>query len=544
MHRALALIWLIALALPQATRAADIEWTRSIAGQNCTAIASPDRARGARVRLVFSADADGIVTIGLLPRGTAEIVAGDRRAPITSLRLTGTERAGDLPAWDLMAEDEVHVTWRSLDGRYHSARFRRLKAPALVRDLRTACARASEALRAETAEDALRLGPGQRRMINWILMRRAGQTLVPEQAPAIFDAPARDRLAAFSASVAGTARRHLDGALLQLGWTAGGFRIPPSLEAAGHFDAGVAAAKADGRWGILRTDGRWIVRPRFSDAGASIGGFVPVQHGTRWGVIDRTGRLSHQLSHDEIRTCHEGLCPYRSGALWGFLHAAGGIAVPPRFAQVRRFHEALAAVRDDLGWLLIDPTGRPVHRHSRYELFTPSEGRFALIDEAGRWGFAALDGRLVVPPRYDRARAFRDGMAAVRQGRDWGFVDRSGTEAIAPRFAGVGSFQRGLAPARDGSGRWGYIDKAGRWAIAPGFLRAFGFRDGTAIVRAANPARPGKTDPSDLVRGFIDRRGGWLYPPAFEDAYIFKNGLAPVKMLGQWGYLDRALIRR
>jgi len=84
--------------------------------------------------------------------------------------------------------------------------------------------------------------------------------------------------------------------------------------------------------------------------------------------------------------------------------------------------------------------------------------------------------------------AFHDGLAAVLTGSAnddsgrWGYLDKQGRMAIPPAFQEAKSFQNGLAAVSQ-DGLWGYIDKQGRWAIKPRFSEATGFNaEGTALA--------------------------------------------------------------
>ena len=61
----------------------------------------------------------------------------------------------------------------------------------------------------------------------------------------------------------------------------------------------------------------------------------------------------------------------------------------------------------------------------------------------GFWGYA-VDGRFVIPPLYDLAFEFSEGLALVRVGEEWHFIDEKGAVVIS---CGRGS---GIKPFRDG----------------------------------------------------------------------------------------------
>lgn len=55
-----------------------------------------------------------------------------------------------------------------------------------------------------------------------------------------------------------------------------------------------------------------------------------------------------------------------------------------------------------------------------------NEGLAPVQMSNGRWGYIDKNQRLVIPVKYEDAREFREGKAAVRMNGKWGFIDRQG----------------------------------------------------------------------------------------------------------------------
>ncbi len=64
---------------------------------------------------------------------------------------------------------------------------------------------------------------------------------------------------------------------------------------------------------------------------------------------------------------------------------------------------------------------------------------------------------------------FRRGLAAFSDGGSWGFIDRQGRIAIPPKFDKVEPFDCELAAAKLRDGAWGLIDRAGAFVVKPRF---------------------------------------------------------------------------
>jgi hypothetical protein len=71
-----------------------------------------------------------------------------------------------------------------------------------------------------------------------------------------------------------------------------------------------------------------------------------------------------------------------------------------------------------------------------------------------------------IPPQFDSAGDFSDGLALVSMGGRYGYINESGNFAINPQFDEGGNFKSGFAPVWIGN-REGYIDKHGKYVWNP-----------------------------------------------------------------------------
>ncbi len=276
-------------------------------------------------------------------------------------------------------------------------------------------------------------------------------------------------------------------------------------------------------------------------SGPPDGGLLPIDGG----FMDRRGRIVFGVGSGNSETAlfTEGLAPVLIGERVGYVDEKWRWAIEPRFVCADNFHGGVARVGlPDLehGMFLIDRHGERLFEDGFDVICAMHEGRAAAARD-DRWGHIDPNGRIVTPLRYGAARAFCEGLAAVKFGGGAGeaagyrgFVDRHGGEVIEPRFHLVGDFRAGLAPAAK-SGKWGYIDRTGRWIIEPRFAHAHRFSEGLAAVRVGDQW------------GFIDRHGESAFERRFDrvDEAGFQEGRAVVGRYGaesfceQYGYIDR-----
>ena len=114
----------------------------------------------------------------------------------------------------------------------------------------------------------------------------------------------------------------------------------------------------------------------------------------------------------------------------------------------------------------------------------------------------------------------------------WGYVDTEGKKVIAFKYGDAKAFSEGLAAVRPKNGKWGYIDEKGK-VIIP-FMYSWTYNDeaalfhkGIALVMA------------NSKYFFIDKTGQAVSPSYDHVGMFSADGLAPARLEGKYGFIDR-----
>ncbi|MBL4632890.1 MAG: WG repeat-containing protein [Kofleriaceae bacterium] len=256
--------------------------------------------------------------------------------------------------------------------------------------------------------------------------------------------------------------------------------------------------------------------------------------------------------------------------LYGYKNQAGSFAISAVYEFALEFSDGLAFAKDSEGFVCIDNGGKEVFRvSSDLQLESGFAGGWAMVKRAdrtfsyldkqgkllplklerarayseglaavrvnGRWGFLGAKGSLQIQAVFPEVFDFHEGLAAAVQDDHMGFIDASGAWVIPPEFELVGNFGSGLAPAQPGdedgwgSTKMGYIDHTGRFSIPASFGHAHAFSENKARVLSAN---------SNDHWIYIDTEGKQVGSVSFSECEDFSNGMAAVQIAGKWGYID------
>lgn len=251
--------------------------------------------------------------------------------------------------------------------------------------------------------------------------------------------------------------------------------------------------------------------------------------------LPRDAATGAVLWHDEAQV---------SPALRAILDKMIAPDLSQRFLSVRDVLDALPAPQtsrsitaEELALFLGDPKP-PTYAIAippKFEIARDySEGLAAVVLD-GKLGYIDKHGTFVIPPMLEvdpisiyreGAYQFSEGLARVSVMHQWGYIDKNGRLLIPPRFDSAENFSDGLARVEVGH-KYGYIDVNGRFVIKPQFeSAAHAFCEERAGVEL------------DHRYGYINKYGKIVIPPQFDSADEFSEGLARVTLDGKYGFID------
>ena len=215
--------------------------------------------------------------------------------------------------------------------------------------------------------------------------------------------------------------------------------LPLKYDWADSFSEGLARVELSGMWGYINKSGKLVIPLKYQLAGIFSEGLANVKLYGKVGFIDKSGKVVVPFEYDDAGIFSEGLarvCLYKHidnigmSYLWGFIDKSGNTVIPHLYYEVSDFHEGLANIGNSIITIsesLIDKSNKGVQRPFReyYGDWYFTEG-FARVRSYSnhKWGFIDKSKKSVVPPKYDEASHFSEGLAAVKLNGKWGFISR------------------------------------------------------------------------------------------------------------------------
>lgn len=231
------------------------------------------------------------------------------------------------------------------------------------------------------------------------------------------------------------------------------WKIAPMFEDCARviYEDGYAAVKADGKWGIIDSRGRFVLKPQLAELAAE----------------DLTRMEFEENPLIAAKADKDGL--------WGAVNKHGEFVLPPvydRFLTKTTFGGKPMLALSNGKLSCIAPTSEPIFvtdfscsDASGYEyadIKRPST-MFMSVRSDGKWGIIGRNGKFVVKPALTYIGNWYNGLAIVNMNGKWGVVDRAFRFLIKARYDSMEykSVYGGCYFIVSENGRFGAIDMNG-----------------------------------------------------------------------------------
>ena len=200
--------------------------------------------------------------------------------------------------------------------------------------------------------------------------------------------------------------------------------------------------------GILNRMGETVLEPDvYLDAGPVSEGVFAVKTSEGYGYMSLSGETVIGCRYEAALPFTEGLAAARMNGKWGFIDGRGNTVLDFRFAQASYFSQGFAAVKLEPGasTVYIDREGNVALSGNWSEGYDFTKDGLARVVVNGKFGYITVKGRISITPRYEEARDFGSGYAAVRAGgSEWQFIDKQG-KIVSKKYLSADPYHDGFA---------------------------------------------------------------------------------------------------
>lgn len=328
------------------------------------------------------------------------------------------------------------------------------------------------------------------------------------------------------------------------------------------------------RWTV-----RWLEKPSFSWIDGFVGSRAMFYKGGactesarcadgRAGVLGSDGKVVMKPGYDRVQLNDRGFVMWLDKKA-GFTTWDGKILVPMKYNTLTLLDNGFftASLPDVTGELVLAPDGRELLRGVE-ETQTTGDAMIWVM-RRDRWAAYGSDGKSLLPHRFAEVSWYSDKAAGVRVGKRWALVDVTGRQITPLKYSGFDYASRGLMVFNLGGdcsngmtecqkGKFGVINEAGKILLPADYdcVELFEFGEDDVELRAIDHPPGTPSDESNRCLG-----GRWRHfrkdgTPVFPDTYAYVDPLLDRRHAravkkgacdtsgncddGRWGVLDRA----
>jgi len=218
-------------------------------------------------------------------------------------------------------------------------------------------------------------------------------------------------------------------------------RIQPIYDEAFSFENGIAKVVYEGSTGFIDTYGSYVIKPMyddlifFSDSILLTEGEEYIQFLNR-----KTGKLL-DLKADRVGKLVNDLALIEFDGKVGYINGRGQVVIPLKFDTYTNsvvegtFVGNIAKVAAKGKYGIIDKTGKVILPISIVKM--GSVGTLIATEKAGKWGYIDLANQWKIPPTYEFAETFKDGLGIVQNLTVFGAISAAGTVVIPIEFTAI-----------------------------------------------------------------------------------------------------------
>lgn len=180
---------------------------------------------------------------------------------------------------------------------------------------------------------------------------------------------------------------------------------------------------------------------------------------------------------------------------------------------------------------LINTEGRYLFETAWPEMESYSPNELLRVCRNGRYGYINRKGEVVIPPQYDDAQEFRDGLALVTQGEKTFWIDETGTRVLdRPAGCTAWPFWGEYALLRNERGLYGVMHRSGEMVIPCQWYDTLGYpfyrEEITNMRTQTHHAFFNKQ--GELVTGQMHAIGRCTYEIRGEYLFLVENGVLSI----------------
>lgn len=189
---------------------------------------------------------------------------------------------------------------------------------------------------------------------------------------------------------------------------------------------GLAIVEVNGKFGLIKPDGTYLVQPRYESIYPFSEGRAVVIDDEGFKVIDEKGKIVTIKPYTFIGSYSNDRAVFsqltgEGSYLYGYLDRQGKEIIPAKYILANDFYDEKAVVKTaPQEFALINKNGETLYKYQYSYVGNHGNGLLPFKEkEDGKFGYIDFKGNVVIPPQFTMAQPFEFGFAVVNVGESF-----------------------------------------------------------------------------------------------------------------------------
>lgn len=191
--------------------------------------------------------------------------------------------------------------------------------------------------------------------------------------------------------------------------------------------------------------------------------------GDKSGYVRRDGKIMIEPKYKVLGEYTDYTMASENGSNFGYLSKTGEILIPFDYAKISAFNDGYASVCKQNKWYVIDGKNNVTLTTDMDYLGIYSEGVIP-AKKGDKAGFISLDGKEVIPFKYEMVSSVHKGKFNYLENGKWGIKDVKGKVLLAPAYENISNFYDEFGnKLMVNAGKYGLLDSKEKEILPPTF---------------------------------------------------------------------------
>lgn len=176
----------------------------------------------------------------------------------------------------------------------------------------------------------------------------------------------------------------------------------------------------------------------FGDLGE---GYIAAKKNGRWGFLDSEGRLRISNRYEDVRPFQENYAAIKLRGRWGFIDKSESLRVQPHYQEVSSFSNGLAIVKENDRFGLINKSGEEVVEVDWTSITRTNNGNYLIENDRGQEGLVDKEGSFVLRPNFSEVNDLVGDKIVIKESGKMGVLDFQGNQKFKTSYSEITSIE-------------------------------------------------------------------------------------------------------